>query len=221
MGLRERKRRETYLRIEDEATRLFLEKSYDTVTLEEICEAAVVSRRTFFNYFQSKDHVAIGDVPTSLSDEELNNLANLQLEPGQKLSQFLLDYLTKRRIRHAEKMMAGSINPALSEIISERRAEILRRNPTLGLSNLNGFEQMRRGLVDAVVRNLDKFPAHRNLTNVTAREEASLTVVAIVTTQWTEAMFLTEVPAGYSAQQSLDRTVDNFAQMFATLSNRE
>ncbi|UYO56043.1 TetR/AcrR family transcriptional regulator [Rhodopseudomonas palustris] len=56
-GLRERKRRETLQRISDAALELFLNKGFDATTLDEIAEAAGISRRTFFYYFASKDDI--------------------------------------------------------------------------------------------------------------------------------------------------------------------
>ncbi|WP_326907142.1 TetR/AcrR family transcriptional regulator [Sedimentibacter sp. MB31-C6] len=36
---------------------LILQKDYETVTVEEICEKAEISRGTFFNYFPTKEHI--------------------------------------------------------------------------------------------------------------------------------------------------------------------
>jgi AcrR family transcriptional regulator len=57
IGLRERKRAETYARIQAEAMRLFLERGFDTVTLDDIAAAADVSRRSLFHYFESKEEI--------------------------------------------------------------------------------------------------------------------------------------------------------------------
>jgi AcrR family transcriptional regulator len=54
-GLRERKKRATRLAISDVATRLFVERGFDNVTVAEIAEAANVAKMTVFNYFPRKE----------------------------------------------------------------------------------------------------------------------------------------------------------------------
>jgi AcrR family transcriptional regulator len=56
-GLRERKKRETRQRISDVATRLFMARGFDNVTVAEIAEAANVSKMTVFNYFPRKEEL--------------------------------------------------------------------------------------------------------------------------------------------------------------------
>jgi AcrR family transcriptional regulator len=58
-GRRAAKRRETQERIARVGLRLFIEKGFDATTLDEIAEAADISRRTFFYYFQSKEDVLL------------------------------------------------------------------------------------------------------------------------------------------------------------------
>jgi AcrR family transcriptional regulator len=56
-GLRERKKAETRLAISDVATRLFIERGFESVTVAEVAEAANVSVNTVFNYFPSKEEL--------------------------------------------------------------------------------------------------------------------------------------------------------------------
>ena len=69
LSLREQKRLETRLRIEDAATKLVDEQSFSAVTIERICEVAGISRRTFFNYFDSKESAVLGAPSTEFTEE--------------------------------------------------------------------------------------------------------------------------------------------------------
>ena len=57
MGRRQRRAAETRLRLFRSALQLFAERGFANVRVEEITEAADVGKGTFFNYFESKDHV--------------------------------------------------------------------------------------------------------------------------------------------------------------------
>jgi AcrR family transcriptional regulator len=54
---RERRAAETRLKLFRCALHLFAERGFSSVTVEEITEAADVGKGTFFNYFESKEHV--------------------------------------------------------------------------------------------------------------------------------------------------------------------
>ncbi|APB01170.1 TetR/AcrR family transcriptional regulator [Nocardia seriolae] len=59
LGLRERKKLLTRQNISDTATRLFLERGYDSVTIAEIAEAAEVAKMTVTNYFPRKEDLVL------------------------------------------------------------------------------------------------------------------------------------------------------------------
>ncbi|MEY8016347.1 TetR family transcriptional regulator [Mycobacterium servetii] len=72
IGLRERRRRQTSMDIRDAVVRLASERSFDRVTIDEICVEAGISSRTFFNYFPNKESaIAYGpsDIPPELVAE--------------------------------------------------------------------------------------------------------------------------------------------------------
>lgn len=58
-GLRERKKRETRLRIAETGLKLFLANGYEGTTLDAIADEAGISRRTFFSYFKSKEDIVL------------------------------------------------------------------------------------------------------------------------------------------------------------------
>jgi AcrR family transcriptional regulator len=56
-GLRERKKAKTRLAISDVATKMFIERGFDDVTVAEVAAAADVSVATIFNYFETKEEL--------------------------------------------------------------------------------------------------------------------------------------------------------------------
>jgi AcrR family transcriptional regulator len=55
LGLRERKKAKTRLAISNLATKMFIERGFDNVTVAEVAAAADVSVATIFNYFETKE----------------------------------------------------------------------------------------------------------------------------------------------------------------------
>ncbi|WP_420369961.1 TetR/AcrR family transcriptional regulator [Curtobacterium sp. L1-20] len=70
--LRERKKQQTRQALHDAALTLVSAHGLDGVTVDQICADADVSPRTFFNYFTSKAHAALGldtvEVPESAAE---------------------------------------------------------------------------------------------------------------------------------------------------------
>ncbi|MHA7985360.1 TetR/AcrR family transcriptional regulator [Rathayibacter sp. CAU 1779] len=70
--LRERKKQHTWQAIHEAALELVDLNGLDGTTIEQICQHADVSPRTFFNYFPSKAAAALGLPETAISPETID-----------------------------------------------------------------------------------------------------------------------------------------------------
>ncbi|HWM08228.1 MAG TPA: helix-turn-helix domain-containing protein [Solirubrobacteraceae bacterium] len=66
-GLRERKKQATRTAIHDAAMRLYGEQGFAGTTVDQIAEAAGVSRATVFTYFATKEDIVFGDAPAAIA----------------------------------------------------------------------------------------------------------------------------------------------------------
>lgn len=70
-SLREQRKRETARALTDAARRLTADHGFAGFTVEDVCAEAGVSRRTFFNYFESKDNAVFGFTAIDSRQEQL------------------------------------------------------------------------------------------------------------------------------------------------------
>ncbi|MFK0173256.1 TetR/AcrR family transcriptional regulator [Streptomyces sp. NPDC090306] len=68
MGLRERKKLQAGRRIYRTAVELFAERGFDNVSVQEIADAAEVSKMTVFNYFRTKEDLVFGPMEEHFED---------------------------------------------------------------------------------------------------------------------------------------------------------
>lgn len=65
-GLRERKKQATRVAIRDAAMRLYADQGFAGTTVDEIAQAADVSRATVFSYFPTKEDIVWGDAAAAI-----------------------------------------------------------------------------------------------------------------------------------------------------------
>ncbi|WP_132991649.1 TetR/AcrR family transcriptional regulator [Gordonia zhaorongruii] len=73
-GLRERQRTETLHRLHDAAVELVREDGMTAATVSAIADRAGVSRRTFFNYYATKEDAVLGAGPAHVPDGAIDGL---------------------------------------------------------------------------------------------------------------------------------------------------
>jgi len=137
LGLRDRKRLETRLRLEDAAVTLVLQGGLEHTTVDAISELADVSPRTFFNYFDSKDAAILGLRHVEIEAAELAEHCDRVVEQG------LLDSVV-----HLLLTVMGP--PSTRPTMREDRLEILRRHPHLLTTQLAQFTQLTTEVTEAV-----------------------------------------------------------------------
>lgn len=133
-GLRERKKQRTRQTIARVALQLFAERGYEQTTLAEIADAADVSKRTIFAYFESKEDILFSDVPALL--EQLRQTLE-QRPPGattvDALSEFLFSGAplddkamlrekiihTDERLRLSKRARFGRVEQLIAESIAK------------------------------------------------------------------------------------------------------
>lgn len=150
-NLREKKRRQVQATIEHAALELMTELDYETVTVAQICEAAGVSRRTFFNYFGSKEAVVLGPAPEPPADAVLEEfLDSPRADVLGDLVQMMTTTLYERQPDHdlaARKRRAAIVHrtPDLARLHIERVAAANQSLTALVARRLRNQQQRRTG----------------------------------------------------------------------------
>lgn len=103
------------LTVVDHALRLFAEQGYEATTVDEIAEAAGISRRTFFRQFRSKEDVIFADHESQLA-QAAQYLAAAQEDPW--------DAVCAAAVQVFERFTQW-------REIAARRYQVVRRVPTL------------------------------------------------------------------------------------------
>lgn len=170
VGLREKKRRDTRRAIEDSATELVLKLGYDNVTVEDICSGAGISRRTFFNYFDSKDSSIFGDGLTPRPER----ISDFRDGPPTDPMEAILE-LVEELVYEPSSGDTDLEDPvARHKRLRARRKEIIQAEPALARTWLNGFETARVAINDAVHEHLAANPSVRRCPEIPLDEEAML-----------------------------------------------
>jgi AcrR family transcriptional regulator len=139
-GLRERKKQQTRENIARVALDLFAERGYENTTLAEIADAADVSKRTIFAYFESKEDILFCDEP--MFYEQLKDTLE-QRPPGDTTVDALRDFLSS--------LHAMDDNAKL-------RKKIIHSEEHLRVSERGRSARLEQLIADSIARDLDAEP---------------------------------------------------------------
>ena len=140
LGLRDRKKLETWRAIHDAAVTLFLEHGYEAVRVNDIAKAARVTPSTFFNYFTTKESVVFDPDPADLATvRELLASRPSGEDPWTSLREVLLGYLaatgpllvTQKKLKASSPVLADcgrELGDRVREVLVDWTAE---RHPDL------------------------------------------------------------------------------------------
>jgi AcrR family transcriptional regulator len=158
-GLRERKKQQTRDTIARAALELFAERGYDQTTLAEIADAADVSTRTIFAYFQSKQDILFCDEPAFF--EQLKQTLE-QRPPRTTTIDALRDFL------------AGTERPNDNDRL---RKKIVGGDDELRLGERARFARVEQLIAESIAKDLDAGPGDIRPPLVAASMSAAFTTM--------------------------------------------
>ncbi|PDT14663.1 TetR family transcriptional regulator [Rhizobium sp. J15] len=142
-GRRERKRRQTRERIEQAAMTLFLERGFEATTIEDITEAADVSKRSFFDYFPSKEEVVFA-WQDSFADRLM---AAVAARPAEEPS-----------VKAVEAAIMATVVASADES-GMALHELIQRTPALKARDQLKYAKLEQKLAEALLRRKGNDPA--------------------------------------------------------------
>ena len=132
-GLRERKKRATRIAIRDAAMELFAGQGFGGTTIDQIAEAADVSRATVFSYFPTKEEIVFGEAGAAIDGLAIR----LRERPD--------DQTTIAVVRAWLDELAGWFEPEL--VLQQRLA---REVPVVGARRLQLFGDAERAIAESL-----------------------------------------------------------------------
>ncbi|ACZ87878.1 TetR/AcrR family transcriptional regulator [Streptosporangium roseum] len=197
LPLRERKKLRTRRALAETALRLFTECGYDATTLDDLCDAVEVSKRTFFRNYRSKEDVALA------ADSDLWS-AYLDYVAAQEMNGPLIEAL-----RMALDATLGAMDLDWDRRFLAAR-ELSEAVPALQAHSLGYCQDTTRALVEAV--------SGRSGTDI---DEVRLRLtVEIFVAAWRTASLRWTAQGGHGGREALTKLVEEtFAEIPAALTS--
>ncbi|MEV6285955.1 helix-turn-helix domain-containing protein [Kribbella sp. NPDC051770] len=202
IGRRERKKQQTRQLISDVATRLFLERGFDAVTVAEVAKAADVAVQTVFNHFPTKEDLffdetgwwagpaqAIREAPAGQDPITTLEEQYLTVVRGRLASGHLATWREFSRTMTESQALLARRRQIAEEMEQTIAAALLERDP--GLTSLRArfaaaqFAAAQKVLEDELARLMPADATEEELTQANAElERATAEVFDLVRRGW-------------------------------------
>lgn len=190
-GLRERKKEQTRQAIEKTILCLVIEKGYEEVTVEEVCEKVGISRKTFFNYFSSKRAAVIGR--SYIPSKEMF-LKAIEAHPD-------ADYVDVITGCIEHRLTAEDASPEIKDL---RKAAMLNSPEIFFRSNKSSLV-LQPAIMEALYAFFSEHPEKRKIPELSLKEECLLGTSSIICVMRSHIMLSSfkDHPAKISEARSL------------------
>lgn len=168
LGLRERKKEQTRERLKQAALDLFARRGFDDVTVDEIAEAADVSKSTLFRYYETKEDLLFADA-VGHRDALVRALAGRPAEEPVLVS-----------LRASLRSLADYYQADRQRAVTRNR--IMAESPALAARSLERQVVWEEGLAAVLLPRLGGGPDAETRAGVLAA--ASMGVVRVATRRW-------------------------------------
>ncbi|WP_017624014.1 TetR/AcrR family transcriptional regulator [Nocardiopsis chromatogenes] len=142
LSLRERKKRATRITLGLAALDLFEERGFDNVSVAEVADAAEVSKKTVFNYFEVKEDLVLGFGADHI-DEPAQAVRDRK--PGQTPLDAMRDYVMTA-LEERQPLLGLSDAPIVMRVL-----KLVRSTPALQVRHMEYMEMTRARLAEALV----------------------------------------------------------------------
>ncbi|MGO4491796.1 TetR/AcrR family transcriptional regulator [Arthrobacter sp. 2YAF22_2] len=153
-GLRSRKRAATRAAITAVARALTAERGLNGYTVEEVCERADISRRTFFNYFPTKEDAILGHADDEVPADVLEDFicGGESSAPGE-ISPTLFQDLIALTLKLSENMVSSPEE-------TRQLIGVIKKEPQLMLRIIGATDEREREFAGVLARREGVSPDH-------------------------------------------------------------
>ncbi len=145
VGLRERTRQAVTREITETANALFIERGYESTTIDDIAEAVGMSRRSVFRYFSTKEDLVLGKLAFS-GQEVVEQFRN---RPA--------DEPVWESLREVFRLIAPAVDNLDKDAVAAPMQRVIFSTPSL----LAAYLGMQQGLQDAIMNEIRDRAARR------------------------------------------------------------